>query len=305
MHKIESPQRCAVFGVNGYLGSHLASSLRSAGHDVQGYGCRTTSHSGRHPDILLDVVNSDHWKHFKVDVDLIFFFAGVTGTHQGFEQAPHYLDVNEGGLLRLIEQVRLSGRKPVIVFPSTRLVYGGSAMPIEEDAYKVPKCIYAINKLACENILSAYQNAFDIPYYIFRICLPYGTLLDPSSAYGTIGLFSRMAQAGKNISLYGDGRQRRTLTHVEDICTQIIDITLSRNAEPRIFNICGEDYSLKEAAELIALRYGVSVEYSPWPEADLRLETGSTVFDDSRIRTALPSLVLLHSFSSWVGEQGR
>ena len=293
---------CAVFGANGYLGSHLAHALCSAGHHVQGYGIRAEPLLPNLPYTSLDVANPDDWARFEPEIDAVFFFSGLTGTHQGFEQAQRYLQVNEGGLLHLLERIRASGRKPKIIFPSTRLVYRGSDSPQEEDAPELPKSIYAINKLACEQILRAYHLSFDIPYVTYRICVPYGSFLKTGHAYGTIGLFLGMAKAGKSITLFGDGSQRRTLTHAREICRQIIDTAFLPETTANVFNISGEDYSLKEIADEIARKYGVSVEYRPWPKADLSLETGSTVFDDTRIRHLLSAATPLHTFASWVKE---
>ena len=294
--------RCAVFGANGYLGSHLAHALRSAGHDVQGYGIRTQPLLPDLPYTSLDVTKPDHWKRFEPEIDAVFFFSGLTGTHQGFEQAQRYLQVNEGGLLQLLERIRASGRKPKIIFPSTRLVYGGCDSPLKEDAPELPKSIYAINKLACEQLLRAYHLSFDIKYVTYRICVPYGSFLKAGHSYGMIGFFLGMAKAGKNIIVFGDGSQRRTLTHAREICRQIIDTAFLPETTANVFNIGGEDYSLKEIADEIARKYRVSVEYSPWPKADLSLETGSTVFDDTRIRHLLSAAPPLHTFASWVKE---
>ena len=297
----QRPLRCAVFGANGYLGSHLAHALRTAGHHVQGYGTQAQPFRPDLPYTSLDVANPYDWNRFESEIDAVFFFSGLTGTHQGFEQAQRYLQVNEGGLLHLLERLRATGRKPKIIFPSTRLVYQGSDAPLEEDAPELPKSIYAINKLACEQMLRAYHLSFDIPYVTYRICVPYGSFLETGHAYGTIGLFLGIAKAGRSITIFGDGSQRRTLTHARDICTQIINTAFLPETTANILNIGGEDYSLKEAAEAIARKFGVAVEYLPWPKADLNLETGSTVFDDTRIRHILPT-TLLHTFASWVEE---
>lgn len=81
------------------------------------------------------------------------------------------MDVNEKGLLHLLNHIRLSPYRPKIIFPSTRLVYQGADKALTEEAKKETKTIYAVNKLACEGYLYAYRQSFDIPYTIFRICI--------------------------------------------------------------------------------------------------------------------------------------
>ena len=92
-----------------------------------------------------------------------------------------------------------------------------------------------------------------------------------------------MARAGKPITLFGDGSQRRTFTHVQDLGRQVIGAGLDPVCRCACLNVAGEDYSLREVADLIARRYRVEVLCREWPPADWRLESGSTVFDATAI----------------------
>ena len=51
-----------------------------------------------------------------------------------------------------------------------------------------------------------------------------------------------------------------------------------------VFNIGGEDYSLKEMALLISKTYDVDIEYIEYPEIALKIESGDTVFDDTKLQ---------------------
>lgn len=293
------PTRTAVFGANGYLGSHLVHFLRLDGHAVQAYDIQDAPADPGVPYQRLDVADAASWATFDDTVDAVFFFAGLTGTHQGFGQAQHYLAVNEGGLLSLLERIRASGRPIKVIFPSTRLIYRGSDAPLSEEAPKETKTIYAVNKLACEHYLAAYHNAFGIPYAIFRICVPYGNVLSDDYSYGTIGFFLRMAREGKPITLYGDGRQLRTFTHVQDICRQVIGAGLDPVCQCACLNVAGEEFSLRGVADLIARRYQVEVLCREWPPSDWRLESGSTVFEAQAMsRFADPTLHV--KLTQWV-----
>lgn len=155
------------------------------------------------------------------------------------------------------------------------------------------------HSLACEHYLAAYHNAFGIPYAIFRICVSYGNVLSDGYSYGTIGFFLRMAREGKLITLHGDGRQRHTFTHVQDVCVQIINVGLCQCAENQIFNVGGEDYTIPEIAESIASRFGVDVKYGQWPTVDERMESGSTIFSDKKVQNLILHLPDVQ-FKSWV-----
>jgi UDP-glucose 4-epimerase len=155
---------------------------------------------------------------------------------------------------------------------------------LREDAEKDPKTPYAVNKLACEGYLSAYGNRYGIPYAVLRICVPYGSLVPSDRSYGTIGFFERQASQSKKISLFGGGDTKRTFTDIHQIC-QSVETLLSHGSG--VFNVGGTSMSLREAAQSIAFRHGAVVVSVPWPDIDLRLESGHTVFDGSRLESLM------------------
>ena len=159
---------------------------------------------------------------------------------------------------------------------------------LKEDDAKEAKTIYAANKLNSENILWMYKNAFGIDYTIFRICVPYGNLFDDQFSYGTLGFFINKAKNKESITLYGDGLIGRTFTHVSDISSIIINSIQTKITKNEIYNIGGENMNLRDVARMIAKKYGVEVTYSNWPYLALKLESDDTIFDDSKLRDAVP-----------------
>lgn len=277
-------KRCAVIGANGYIGKHLSYYLKNRGIKSDLYDIHPIEAENYR---IVDLTSLESVASIDLNVDYIFLFAGLTGTYAGFDNYIKFNSINEIGLLNLLDAIRKSNFRPKIVFPSTRLVYKGIDKALNEDDEKETKTIYAVNKLACEGMLQAYKQSFDIPYTIFRVCVPYGNLLSSDYSFGTIGFFIKQVTAGKNITLYGGGDIKRTFTHMEDLCYQIIEGAFSEKSNGQIYNIGGETLSLKEAANLIAKHYGKSIETIEWPEKDLLIESGHTFFDDTKIRTLL------------------
>ena len=74
---------------------------------------------------------------------------------------------------------------------------------------------------------------------------------------------------------------------MEDLCYQVIEGAFAEGSNGEVYNVGGETLSLKEAAEIIAKKYGVNVTAVPWPERDLRIESDHTYFDDTKIQTLL------------------
>ena len=275
-----------VIGANGFIGKHIVDYLQR--HYEMEVHCYDIVEKAELPNYhCVDLTDRQAVEGIDLNVDYIFDFAGLTGTYAGFDAYERYISINEVSLLNLLDAIRKSPYRPKAIFPSTRLVYKGIDKPLKEDDEKESKTIYAANKLACEGYLQAYHDSFDIPFTVFRICIPYGNLLSADYSFGTVGFFIKQAAAGKDITLYGGGSIKRTFTHMEDLCRQIIEGAFLPDSNGEIYNIGGETLSLHDAAEIIAKKYRVNVTAVPWPERDLRIESDHTYFDDTKIQALL------------------
>lgn len=282
-------KKIGVIGANGYIGKHIVSYLQRH-YDVNVDSYDIVAECDLPNYHKVDLTDKESIKGLNLDLDYIFMFAGLTGTYNGFNEYQKFISINELGLLNLLDAIKNSEYRPKVIFPSTRLVYKGVDKSLKEDDLKECKTIYAANKLACEGYLQAYHDSFDIPYTIFRICLPYGNLLSTDYSFGTVGFFIRQAKAGKDITLYGGGNIKRTFTHMEDLCYQIIEGSFHHESNGQTYNVGGETLSLHDAAEIIAAKYGAKVTEIPWPERDLRIESSHTYFDDTKIRSLLRNM---------------
>jgi UDP-glucose 4-epimerase len=276
-----------LIGSNGYLGRHLAHMLKNEGFENSNYDIHTQPTPGLENYSTLDISDKKSFYQLNPDLDFIFMFAGLSGTAVGFDKYEDFIDINETGLLNLLDWMRKTTCRARIVFPSSRLVYKGKKNQLlKEDDPKETKTIYSLNKMAAENLLCMYQNAFGIDYTIFRICVPYGNLFDNRFSYGTLDFFLNKAQNTEDIILYGDGLLHRTFTHVEDICNVIINGVQYEKTKNEIFNIGGENLSLLDVAYLVANKFHVKVKFIEWPKIAMKLETGDTMFDDTKLRNA-------------------
>ena len=294
-------KKIAVLGANGYIARNLIYVLKRDYPDFELalYGREKEYADGDGKYTAIDMTDIESVGKIDLDVDIVFMFVGRTGSANGFDEYDAFIDINERALLNLLSEYRRQRSGARIVYPSTRLVYKGKIGPQKEDAEKEFKTVYAINKFACEQYLEQFHRVYDVQFTILRVCIPYGTLIPEASSYGTTEFMLANATKGENISLYGDGSARRTLTYMDDLCTTIIDASLSEKCANDIFNVGGEDYSLKEMAELIARKYGVEVDYVPWPDVALKIESGDTVFDSTKLDCLIGSHIR-STFIDWI-----
>lgn len=293
----------AVIGANSYIARNLIAVIQKNYPDcaIKLYDHAQVQKDGAVNYERIDILDRNSVVGIDLDCDAVFMFVGKTGSANGFDDYDTFLDVNERALLNLLNEYRRQKSSAKIIFPSTRLVYKGKRGKLQEDAEKEFKTIYAINKYACEQYLRQYNDVFGVRYCIFRICVPYGTVISGASSYGTAEFMTGQARRGQNISVYGNGSVRRTLTHIEDLCNALIMGAKCPQCENDIFNVGGEDYSLMEMAQLISSRYGVGIDHVAWPEMALKIESGDTVFDDTKLRNTC-GITYRHKFSEWCQE---
>ena len=294
-------KKIAVLGANGYMARNLIYVLMRdyPDYEICPYGIELDSADQLDNYITVDMTDKKSVKKIDLSCDIVFMLVGRTGSANGFDEYDSFIDINQRTLLNLLNEYRRQKSNARIVFPSTRLVYKGSKVPQQEDAEKEFKTVYAINKFACEMYLEQFCRVYGIKYTVFRVCIPYGTLILGASSYGTAEFMLAKATKGENITIYGDGQVRRTLTHMEDLCTTMIEGALSEKCENDVFNVGGEDYSLIEMAKLIAEKYNVGVDLIPWPYISLKIESGDTVFDSSKL-DALLEYRTARKFKEWI-----
>ena len=271
--------KCAIIGSMGYIGRNLYVYLSSQDCQIDCYDIHPKSIQPNYTQI--DITQRESLHKLNINVDCIFLIGGLTGTSVSFDKYKDFVEVDLVGVLNILDYVRKSEFRPRIIFPSSRLVYKGSDKPLKVIDEKEPKTIYAICKLAAEHSLAAYANAFDIPYTILRVCVPYGSLIDGEYSYGTVGFMLQKAKAGEDITLFDGGQYKRTFTNMKDLCKQFYKAGISAKAKNRIYNITGDTYTIREVADFISTKYNISIKEIPYPEQEKKLETGNTFFEDN------------------------
>lgn len=278
--------KITIIGANSYIARNLIFEIhqRKINAELKLYDYADVQSDGENNYHKIDILDKRSVSKIDFNCDIIYMFVGKTGTLDGFDNYNEFIDINEKALLNVLNEHRNQKSSAKIIYPSTRLVYKGSISTLKEDDEKEFKTVYAINKYACEQYLKMFNNLYGIKYCIFRICVPYGSLLPDISSYGTIGFMLNKAKNGQDITLYGNGNARRTFTHIKDLCDILIDGAISEKCLNDVYNIGGKDMSLKEIAGIIAQKYNVNIDYIDYPSEQFKIESGDTVFDDRKLQ---------------------
>jgi UDP-glucose 4-epimerase len=297
---MQMSKKALILGSNGYLGSHFCWLILKAGYQINAADIQEKSFIKEIEYKQVDITNKEDIQKLDWDVDFVFVFSGMTGTSASIANYEKFVSINELGLLHILDSISKSNHSPKLVFPSTRLVYKGKEnTPLKESDELEAKTVYAANKIACEKYIEMFSNYSSINYNIFRIGVPYGNLIDHGLSYGTISFMLNKAKSGETITLFGDGELKRTYTHIEDIFNQIIEIIDKDSVSNQIFNINGETLSLNDVANEIDKLYHCGISYIEFPEEALKLESGDTIFDGSKINSIVTT-EQKHHFKEWI-----
>jgi len=238
---------------------------------------------GRAKIVQADIRDEDKVERVVRDQEVIFNLAGKSGAVDSNKSPLNDLDINCRGQLTVLEACRSFNPRVTIVFPSSRLVYGKPRyLPVDESHPVAPESIYAAHKLAVENYHLIYGHLYGLKATILRISNPYGPMqAGESRAYGIANRFIQSAVAGKAITLFGDGGQRRDYLYIDDLVDALLRSAWAEKARGKTYNIGdGEGTSLLELAELaIAAAGRGEIVRVPWPEEYRAVETGDYLSD--------------------------
>ncbi len=146
--------------------------------------------------------------------DGVINLAARAGVRASVEDPWIYLETNANGTLNLLELCR-KHRIGKFVLASSSSLYGqDNPMPFREDANTDhPLSPYAASKKAAEALCYTYHHLYGIDVTVFRYFTVYGPAGRPDMS---LFRFVQWIYEGRPVTVYGDGRQSRDFTFVDD-----------------------------------------------------------------------------------------
>jgi UDP-glucose 4-epimerase len=275
--------RALITGGAGFIGSHLAEALLDAGHTVYVLDNLSTgsieniAHLKGRPgfEYRIDSVDNEPLLAELIDgVDVVFHFAAAVGVKLIVEQPVHTIETNVHGTEVVLKHA--NKKKKLVVVASTSEVYGKSErVPFSEDADLVlgpttkHRWAYACSKAIDEFLALAYWKERKLPVIIVRFFNTVGPR--QTGQYGmVIPNFVQQALAGAPITVFGDGSQSRSFTHVFDVVRALIALVHEPNAIGQVINIGNtEEVTISELANRVRTLTGSQspITIIPYDEA--------------------------------------
>ncbi len=257
--------RALITGGAGFIGSHLAGALLDRGDSVLVIDDLSTGSidnilhlKGRAGfEYAVDTIENEPLLAELVDrSDVIFHFAAAVGVKLIVEEPVHTIETNVHGTEIVLKHA--SKKKKLVVIASTSEVYGKSDdIPFNEDSDLVmgptPKhrWAYACSKALDEFLALAYWKERKLPVIIVRFFNTVGPR--QTGRYGmVIPTFVQQALAGMPITVFGDGTQSRSFTHVRDVVDALLKLVVEPKAIGQVINVGNtQEVTIRALAERV------------------------------------------------------
>ena len=275
-------KRILVTGGAGFLGSHLCEWLLRDGHEVI---CVDNFYTGNKRNVghLLDNKKFELIRH-----DITIPLYGVEKVDEIYNLAcpaspVHYqhdpvqtTKVNVIGAINMLGLAKRIGAK--ILQASTSEVYGDPAVHPQTESYWGnvnsigPRSCYDEGKRCAETLFFDYYRQHKMPIKVVRIFNTYGPRMDPKDGR-VVSNFIVQALRGKDITIYGDGKQSRSFCYVDDLIEAMVCMMSTDPNTTGPINIGNpNEFTMFELAHQVIELTGSrsSIIYQPLPEDDPR-----------------------------------
>jgi UDP-glucose 4-epimerase len=297
-----SGKRVMVTGGLGFIGSNLAHRLVSLGAHVllvdsliPDYGGNLFNVDGLQGKVrinIADVRDENGMEYLVQGEEYLFNLAGQVSHLDSMRDPMTDLEINCRSQLSILEACRRKNKDIRIVYASTRQIYGRPQhLPAREDHPICPTDVNGINKASGEKYHLLYHAIYGLRTTALRLTNTYGPRqLVKHNRQGFMGWFIRQAVLGEEISLFGDGEQKRDFNYVDDVVDAFLLAAISPQSEGAVYNLgASPPASLREVVELLLELAGTQGGFHivAFPEERKRIDIGDFYNDYSKIRSAL------------------
>ncbi len=243
-----------IIGGNGFIGSHLSTALRSAGHSV-----RVLDPGPARSDV--DWTAIDYRQGTATDtgaleaalggVDTVFHLASTTVPATSNLDPAGDVSSNLLGALAVFGALQAHGIRRIVFFSSGGTVYGDpDTLPVAENHPLRPISSYGIVKATIEQYLQMYQRIGRLDPLILRPSNPYGPRQSAAGGQGFVAAAMAVLRANSTLEIWGDGETVRDFVYIDDLVDLAIRAALS--GECGVFNAgSGQGQSLNDVRRAI------------------------------------------------------
>ncbi len=254
-----------VTGGAGFIGSNIVDMLLERGHTVIVIDNESADSNdffywnNKSVNYKLDICDYDSICHFFKDVDVVFHTAAEARIQPSIINPLRSLQTNIIGTYNVLQASRINNVKRVI-YSSTSSAYGKkNKTPFTEDMKKDCLTPYSISKTCGEELCKMYYDLYNLETVSLRYFNVYGERQPTKGQYATVvGLFLKQYKQGVDMTVVGDGLQKRDYTNIKDVVKANLLCAFSdnKNILGEIFNIgTGKNNTILDLVKMIGGSY--------------------------------------------------
>ena len=279
--------RVLVTGGAGFIGSHLSEKLLGLGNEVSVLDDLSTGSLANIKQLIENsefsdrfivttdsILNRETLSSLIASCDVVMHLAAVVGVLNILKNPLGVIETNIRGTENVLELCAKFGKKVLIT--SSSEVYGKhSHAPLVEtdDCIYGPsskfRWSYAATKLIDEFAALSFYRTVGLQVVVARLFNTIGPR--QTGRYGmVVPRFIKQAIIGEPITIYGDGKQTRTFTHVRNVVDALVELLESAEGMGQVVNVGGEEeISILHLAERVKSILGSQskLQFIPYEEA--------------------------------------
>ena len=255
-------KKVLVTGCAGFIGFNLSKKLMKEGHNVYGVDSLNNAYDKKFKELRLQNLESESNFHFSntdlsnedsinelIDIDIVYHMGARAGVRQSFKDPLSYIKDNTIATTNVANFCKNNAISKMIL-ASTSSIYGNSGEKemVEGIDEKInPPSIYASTKLSGETLAKTILSSQNTNLIITRFFTVYGPYGRPDMS---ILRFIHWIMENKEVKIFGDGKQRRSFTYIDDVIDLLIKVQNCKSDET--FNVGNnQTSSLNEVIKII------------------------------------------------------
>ncbi len=292
-------RKVLILGGLGFIGSNLAIKLVELGAKVTVVDSMLPQYGGNLENVapvkdklnvnFCDIRDMHTLDYIVQEQEIIFSLAGQTSHIESMHDPHTDLDINCRSQLAILESCRRMNHDVEIIYASTRQLYGKPQyLPVDEKHRILPVDVNGINKYAAEMYYTLYSSLYRMRCVSLRLTNTYGPRQQlRGNKQGFTGIFIRKAILKEDISIFGDGQQRRDFNYIDDV----VDAFLLSSVHidkccGNVYNLGGtETYSLLDFTQTLQSHCPFEYTLVPFPEEHKAIDIGDYYSDFSLFKS--------------------
>ena len=240
-----------VTGGAGFIGSHLVDKLMEEGYEVrvldnlsEGKIENISKWIGNRSFLFIkgDLRNPETVTRALEGCEIVYHLAANSDIRKAEQDTRIDFENNIVATYNLLEGMRRN-KCSKLIFTSSSTIYGEAEKIPTPETYGplLPISLYGASKLACEALISAYCNSFNMKSIILRLANVVGSRM----GHGVIlDFINKLEKNSRRLEVLGDGTQAKSYLHVDDCIDAIVKAGRAVNSmgeAVRVYNVGSED----------------------------------------------------------------